>query len=110
VLSYILLQVGGLASGLAGGVSMAAMTLRQMASPATSAARSISSGASSAHGIVNPLSTRLDPKTGLQTTARRLEHMAMGRSVIAPNPAYRRAVMDQIKSSWGAKNSVSDKT
>ena len=110
LLSFILFQVGGLASGLAGGVSMAAMTLRQMASPATSAARSISTGAASAQDIVNPLSTRLDPKTGLQTTSRRLEHLAMGRSVVAPNPAYRRAVMDQIKSSWGAKNSVSDKS
>jgi len=110
LLSYLLAQIGGLASGLAGGVSTAAMTLRQMVSPITSTARAASSGASSAHNIVNPLSTRLDPKTGLQTTSRRLEHMAMGRSVVAPNPAYRRAVMDQLRNSWGTKNSVSDKS
>jgi len=110
LLSYILLQVSGLASGLAGGVSMAAMTLRQMVSPVTSSARTASSGLSSAHNIVNPVSTRLDPKTGLQTTSRRLEHLAMGRSMVSPNPAYRRAVMDQLRESMGAKNSMADKS
>ena len=110
LLSYILLQIGGLASGLAGGVSMAAMTLRQMVSPVTSSAQTASNGLSSAHNIVNPVSTRLDPKTGLQTTSRRLEHLAMGRSMVSPNPAYRRAVMDQLRESMGAKNSMKDKS
>ncbi|MEJ2790999.1 MULTISPECIES: type IV secretion system protein [unclassified Pseudoxanthomonas] len=106
ILSYLLLQVGGMASGLAGGVSAAAMSLREMASPITSAARAASTGAASVNDIANPVSTRLDPKTGLQTTSRRFEHVAMGRTLASPNPAYRRAVMDQFRQSMGIKNGV----
>jgi len=98
--SYMLFQVGGMASGLAGGVSMAALSLREMAMPATAATRALSGGASSAANIVNPVSTRLDPTTGHQTTSRRLEHMAMGRSVFTPAPAYRQALLGRIRETW----------
>lgn len=88
-LGWIALQAKGMASGLAGGVAMQALSLRQIVAPAASATRSI-----------NAPSTRLDPRTGMQTTAGRLEHLAMGRSLAARNPAYRQAVMKNLQQAW----------
>lgn len=85
------------ALGLAGGVSTSALSLRQIASGAMSPARAVGA----AHNAVNPTSTRLDPRTGMQTTARRAEHMAMGRSVLARNPAYRDGLKERLASAWG---------
>ena len=107
LLLYVLYQVNGMASGLAGGVSIAALSLRELASPVSGAARFSSTSAASLNDIANPVSNRLDPNTGLQTTSRRLEHLAMGRSMLSPNPAYRRAVMDQFRQAIGSRNSVS---
>lgn len=92
LMMYLVKKAADVAGGLAGGVSMAALSLRQLMSPVTSAARAVS-----------PLkqSTRLDPNTGLQTTASRAEHLAMGRSVFARSPAYRQAVMGQLQRAWG---------
>lgn len=96
ILSWIAMQAGGMASGLAGGVSTSALSLRQIASGATSPARAVGA----AHNVVNPTSTRLDPRTGQQTTARRAEHLAMGRSVWARNPAYRDGIKERLASAW----------
>jgi len=96
ILSWIAMQAGGMASGLAGGVSTSALSLRQIASGAMSPARAVGA----AHNVVNPTSTRLDPRTGHQTTARRAEHLAMGRSVWARNPAYRDGIKERLASAW----------
>ena len=96
ILSWIAMQAGNMASGLAGGVSTSALSLRQIASGAMSPARAVGA----AHNAVNPTSTRLDPRTGHQTTARRAEHLAMGRSVWARNPAYREAIKERLASAW----------
>ncbi|WP_319103242.1 type IV secretion system protein [Pseudomonas aeruginosa] len=92
-LAWIALQAGSMASGLAGGVSLAAMSLRQVVAPAASAART-------ATRPLNPLaqSTRLDPRTGHQTTASRAEHFAMGRTIWAP--AYRQALKERLQQGW----------
>ncbi|ESE18026.1 MULTISPECIES: type IV secretion system protein [Enterobacteriaceae] len=92
-LAYIAMQASSMASGLAGGVSLAALSLRQIVSPAASAA-------ATAARPINPLakSTRLDPRTGHQTTASRAEHLAMGRTVWAP--AYRQALKERMQQGW----------
>jgi type IV secretion system protein VirB6 len=95
IFSYLLLKSSEIAGGLAGGASMAALTIRQMVSPAAATAR-----------VVNPTSNRLDPKTGLQTSSGRAEHLYMGRSII--NPAYRKAVADHRTENRG-KNTVQRK-
>lgn len=56
-----------------------------------------------ARNLVNPVSSRLDPHTGHQTTASRLEHLAMGRSVVVP--AYRQVVLERMRNGW--KNTAS---
>ncbi len=96
ILSWVAMQAGNMASGLAGGVSTSALSLRQIASGAMSPARAVGA----AHNVVNPTATRLDPRTGHQTTARRAEHLAMGRSVWARNPAYREAIKERLASAW----------
>lgn len=97
ILAYLIFKSGDLAQSLAGGVSMAALTLRQMASPVTATASAVSGGAASMGRIVNPTSNRLDPKTGLQTSSSRLEHAMQGRSIAFP--AYRKAVFSRAKES-----------
>ncbi|ECY1471821.1 type IV secretion system protein [Salmonella enterica] len=94
-LGWIAMQAGSMASGLAGGVAMQAMSLRQIVAPAAKAA-------GAAARPFNPLaqSTRLDPRTGHQTTASRAEHFAMGRSVWNRNPAYRDALKERLKGAW----------
>lgn len=95
-LAWIAMQAGSMASGLAGGVSLAAMSLRQIAAPAAAA----TSVAGKAGRPLNPLaqSTRLDPRTGHQTTASRAEHFAMGRTLWAP--AYRQALKERMQQGW----------
>ncbi|MCT8003940.1 hypothetical protein NZL82_18915 [Sphingomonas sanguinis] len=88
-LGWIAMQAKGMASGLAGGVALQAMSLRQIVAPAASIARPL-----------NPLaqSTRLDPRTGHQTSGARAEHFLMGRTPW--NPAYRNAVKERIAEGW----------
>lgn len=93
ILAFIIMQIGGMASGIAGGAGMAALSLRQLTGAVTSPAKAIA-------GRVNPVSNRLDPTTGLQTSSSRFEHMAMGRSVFAPNPAYRNALQERLRSTF----------
>jgi type IV secretion system protein VirB6 len=47
VFAYLLLKSSEIAGGLAGGASMAALTIRQMVSPATATAHAVSGGAAS---------------------------------------------------------------
>lgn len=106
ILAYLIFKSSDLAAGVAGGVSMAALTLRQMVSPATATAHAVSGGATSMGRIVNPTSNRLDPKTGLQTSSSRAEHLYMGRTIL--NPAYRKAVTDHRTENRGS-NTVKGK-
>lgn len=100
VLAYVMYEAGKKASALGGGAATTAISFGQMAG-------FIASPAERAAQMINPTSNRLDPKTGLQTSSSRLEHLAMGRSFVSPNPSYRRAVMDQFRESMGRKNQVS---
>lgn len=88
-LGWIAMQAKGMASGLAGGVAMQAMSLRQIVAPAASAMRTVSPFKQA---------TRLDPRTGHQTTGSRAEHFMMGRT--AWNPAYRQAVQERMSQGW----------
>lgn len=93
VLGFITMQVAGIASGLAGGAGLAALSMRQLMSPITNTARS-------AAAAINPTSNRLDPRSGLQTSSSRAEHFAMGRSIMSPNPAYRQALQERLRNSF----------
>jgi type IV secretion system protein VirB6 len=95
VLVWIILQAGGMASGLAGGVSMAAMSLRHLITPLTGSAKT----ARGVGNLVNPMSTRRDMQSGMMTTARRANHMIAGNTVW--NPAYRQHVMQNMGKNWG---------
>lgn len=93
VMFWLVQEVNNVAGQLAGGISSAAVTLRGMAQGAMAPMRT-------AARMINPTSTRLDPRTGHQTTAGRLEHLAMGRSLWARNPAYRQAVAERLRTAW----------
>jgi len=98
ILAWIIYQVGGMASGLAGGVSMAAMGIRHLAMPVTA-------GMSAAKGVgnlVNPKSTRRDLESGQMTTASRFQHMAAGNTIL--NPAYRQHIKENMGKNWGKKS------
>ena len=95
VLVWIILQVGGLASGLAGGVSMAAMGIRHLISPVTGGL-SLAKGATN---VFNPASTRRDMQSGMMVTARRANHLVAGNTVW--NPAYRQHVLQNMGKNWG---------
>lgn len=99
VLIWIILQAGGMASGLAGGVSMAAMGIRHLISPVTAGLSAVKG----AGNMVNPLSTRRDMESGMMTTARRANHFASGNTMW--NPAYRQHVMQNMGKNWGKANS-----
>ena len=89
VLCWIILQAGGMASGLAGGVSMAAtMGIRHLMSPVTGGLN-----------IVNPMTTRRDMQSGMMVTARRANHLVAGNTMW--NPAYRQHVMQNMGKNWG---------
>lgn len=92
VLCWIILQAGGMASGLAGGVSMAAMSVRHLMSP-------VSGGLRAANRMVNPQSTRRDMQSGMMVTGGRLNHLVAGNTMW--NPAYRQHVMQNAGKNWG---------
>lgn len=95
VLCWIILQAGGMASGLAGGVSMAAMGIRHIMSPVTG-------GLGAAKGVgnmANPMSTRRDMQSGMMVTARRANHLVAGNTMM--NPAYRQHVTSNMAKNWG---------
>lgn len=96
VLIWIILQAGGIASGLAGGVSMAAMGIRHLMSPVTGTM----SGLKAARNVIDPMSTRRDMQSGMMTTARRSNHMVAGNTMW--NPAYRQHVLQNMGKNWGS--------
>lgn len=98
VMMGLLYKAADMAAGLAGGISSGALTFGQMAASAAGLANAPGAAARGVNNMVNPQSTRLDPKTGHQTTSRRLEHAAMGRTVV--NPAYRAALKERMASGW----------
>lgn len=101
VLGFVTMQVNSLASGLAGGAGMAMAGARQLMGATFGAALG---GARGAANVVNPVSNRLDPRTGHQTSSSRFEHIAQGRTVMAS--PYRNAVLDRMREGWGRSNSV----
>lgn len=108
VIMLLLYRVAGLAAGLAGGMSAAAITFGQMAAGGAAMAGAPGRVGRGANDMLNPVSNRLDPRTGLQTSSRRFEHVAMGRSIFVPNPAYRSALQDRLKSTLSSKNTVKE--
>lgn len=92
VLYHLIKQAGSIASGLAGGISMTALTLRQIAAPVMSTQRGITQ-------VVNGQSTRRDLESGQMKTAGRLNHLAAGNTVW--NPAYRQHVKENFGKNWG---------
>lgn len=95
VLCWIILQAGAMASGIAGGISMAAMNIRHLISPVTGGAKA----ARTAGNLLNPVSTRRDMQSGMMSTARRANHLVAGNTVL--NPAYRQHVMQNMGKNWG---------
>lgn len=95
VLIWIVLQAGSIASGLAGGLAMAAMSLRHLAMPVTGGLR----GTRAVGDMLNPMTTRRDMQSGMMTTARRANHMIAGNTIW--NPAYRQHVMQNMGRNWG---------
>ena len=86
-LGWIAYQGGGIAAGLAGGVSMAALSLRQVVMPAAIA-----------RNVIDPVRTRRDLESGQMVTARRANHMVAGNTLW--NPAYKQHVLENIGKNW----------
>lgn len=97
VFCWIILQVPAKAAALAGGMSMAAMTLRHLASPVAAGSRLTKN----AGNLMNPVSTRRDLQSGMMATGTRLDHLMAGNTVL--NPAYRQAIRENIGRNWASK-------
>jgi len=86
IVFYLMQRAFEVGAFLAGGVSSAGITLRQMARPITKE--------------LNRQTTRHDLGTGQKVTASRLNHFAAGNT--AWNPAYRQHLLENLgKSNWG---------
>lgn len=95
ILGWIILQAGSLASGLAGGISMAVMDIKQTVAPLASAANVVK-GVSN---LLNPKVTKRDMQSGMTTTTSRARHITAGNTML--NPAYRQYIMENIGKNWG---------
>jgi len=95
VLLWILKDVGGMASGLAGGMSMAAMGIRHLMMPVTGGLNATKS----VGNMINPMTTRRDMQSGMMVTARRGNHLIAGNTMW--NPAYRQHVAQNMGKNWG---------
>jgi type IV secretion system protein VirB6 len=95
VLCWIILQSTAMASGLAGGLSTAAMSIRHMVSP-VAASKNFADGAGNK---LNPMTTRRDMQSGMMVTTRRANHLVAGNTMW--NPAYRQHVISNIGKHWG---------
>lgn len=95
VLIWIILQATSMASGLAGGISMTAMSIRHMMMPVTGSSKT----AKGFGNMANPITTQRDMQSGMMVTAGRLNHMAAGNT--AWNPAYRQHLMQNMGKNWG---------
>lgn len=88
IIAFLLQQTYGLAASLAGGFSMSALTYAHLLTPGRVA-----------RNIVDPLTSRRDAQSGMQTTARRHEHLIAGNTVF--NPAYKQYLRKNISKRWG---------
>lgn len=95
LLCWITYQVQTWAASLSGGMSTSVMTFRHMAVPF----RTATGVASAARSMVDPRSTRRDLESGHMATARRMNHLAAGNTML--NPAYRQHVWSQAGKNWG---------
>lgn len=86
---FLLQRAYEAASHLAGGVSSAGITLRQV-SQAT---------ASPVTQVLNRQTTRRDMQSGMMVTGGRLNHLAAGNTMW--NPAYRQHVLQNMGKNWG---------
>lgn len=93
VLLWIILQSGTMASGLAGGMSSAALQLRHLLSPIE--------GAKWLVKRANPVSARRDLRSGRIEHMTRLQHLTAGNTVL--NPAYRQGMWENLGRNWGRK-------
>lgn len=106
VIMLLLYKTGELAAGLAGGLSLSAITLGQMLTGGQRAVMAPVRFGRGANSTLNPVSHRLDPHTGHQTTSRRLEHVYFGRTVA--NSQYRQALRERRKSSWARSSTIKE--
>lgn len=104
VILLLLYKVADLAAALASGLSIGAITFGRMAAGSQQFVTSPGRFARGANDTLNPVSNRLDPRTQLQTSSRRLEHVAFGRTVA--NSQYREALKERRRSSWNPRNTV----
>lgn len=81
ILGLLIWNARTLAQGLAGGMSLVGVTIRQLAN------------------VTDPVSTRRDLETGHMVTARRSNHLIAGNTAI--NPAYRQHVMQNMFKNYG---------
>jgi len=101
VLYRSVLKTGEIASGLAGGVSLAAMSLGQIAAATLAPLAVAGRVASKARNFIDPMTTRRDMQSGMMVTARRNNHLLAGNTAL--NPAYRQHVMQNMFRNWGRK-------
>ena len=86
---FLLQRAYEAASHLAGGVSSAGITLRQVSQAA----------ASPVTQVLNRQTTRRDMQSGMMVTGGRLNHLAAGNTMW--NPAYRQHVLQNMGKNWG---------
>jgi len=86
---FLLQRAYEAASHLAGGVSSAGITLRQVSQAA----------ASPVTQVLNRQTTRRDMQSGMMVTGGRLNHLSAGNTMW--NPAYRQHVMQNMGKNWG---------
>ncbi|WP_231886851.1 hypothetical protein [Bordetella trematum] len=86
---FLLQRAYEAASHLAGGVSSAGITLRQVSQAA----------ASPVTQVLNRQTTRRDMQSGMMVTGGRLNHLAAGNTMW--NPAYRQHVLQNMGNNWG---------
>jgi type IV secretion system protein VirB6 len=86
---FLLQKAFEAAAALAGGMSSAGITLRQVTQAA----------ASPVTQVLNRQSTRRDLQSGMMVTGGRLNHLAAGNTMW--NPAYRQHIMENLGKNWG---------
>jgi len=88
IMMLLIRESAGMASGLAGGLAMGALTVRSLLSPVSATGRAI-----------NSPSTRRDMQSGMMVTAGRTNHLLSGNSIV--NPAYLQHVARNTFRNWG---------
>lgn len=85
---FIMMQSYGMAASLAGGFSMSALTYAHVLTPSRTA-----------RNVIDPMTSRRDAQSGIQTTARRHEHLIAGNTQF--NPVYRQSMRENVLKHWG---------